>query len=177
MLLSLAYLAFASGVAVLPELALPPPHHDVTVRPITDIRLFEPCTQLGSEAGKSPPSPTWFATSTRQRKPDSADPHDALRTCVRSRIGTHPTRVFASRQHQENRVAQLEERSSRAWLPQGRSNRARDRRASRLHIGVAAPGRTPGGSRWTMRARSRRSLSCSAGVPVRPVRRRRACRA
>jgi DNA-binding transcriptional LysR family regulator len=35
-----ALVAAGLGVAVLPELALPPPHHDVAVRPVRDIRPF-----------------------------------------------------------------------------------------------------------------------------------------
>src|SRR5262249_55442778 len=33
-----AFVAAGLGIAVLPELALPPPHHDVTVRPILAIQ-------------------------------------------------------------------------------------------------------------------------------------------
>jgi DNA-binding transcriptional LysR family regulator len=35
-----AFVAAGLGVAVLPELALPPPHHDVAVRPVRDIQPF-----------------------------------------------------------------------------------------------------------------------------------------
>jgi DNA-binding transcriptional LysR family regulator len=35
-----AFVAAGLGVAVLPELALPPPHQDVAVRPVRDIQLF-----------------------------------------------------------------------------------------------------------------------------------------
>jgi DNA-binding transcriptional LysR family regulator len=35
-----ALVAAGLGVAVLPELALPPPHHDVAVRPVRDIQPF-----------------------------------------------------------------------------------------------------------------------------------------